>query len=314
MSEGVQVALISAVGAIIGGLLGALAQIIAARIESQARQRETSGIDKQSGRAPAYRPSDKEKDRAVDLRKYAPLVMLVAGSIIGLVIGLSVAKGPWAPPEGDLTSSPRSPGLILYDSFDKPNYNEVLSAALWQYGAGERCNAVLQQGELSFSDYNDCLLIVRHSSEISFGNLRVFEARLKLSSQYNQQGATGIGIRFSTDDLPGNLWWASCGLTATGDGINGNIDVTNYGAGDRKDIALNIPAEYDQWYTFHLEADPTTTRISCYVDGTLIGSGIPSDSADLPSALFQLDVNAWAYDGATSTSYIDDVYVWSGEP
>ncbi len=225
-----------------------------------------------------------------------------------------------APTRPPLTPTPTWSLLpsYVYDDFNDRAIDGSLNSALWGQSHDSQCRYQQSNGVLAF-DYATssevCISPMKQLSDVTVDELGAFEAQIRLSSDFNGQGSVQQVIRFATDNLPQALngpWWAECGLSATEAGATITYNVENHGAG-KTDYAGSLPAEFDRWYTFRLMVDPTTMAFSCYVDGNLIQSVVPSDAEGLRAVDFQHEVMAWRGNGpARVTSYVDNIRIFPG--
>ncbi|MBE2222172.1 MAG: discoidin domain-containing protein [Anaerolineae bacterium] len=208
--------------------------------------------------------------------------------------------------EDGATLLPESPNSSdLYDDFNNPAYDGTFDPTRWTITNG--CETAVQNdGVMVFQ--STCDLMVGLTS-VTFDQLELFEARVKVDSDHTG-GAATQEIIFSTNDVPDGPWWAFCGIIADSEGVKQFFNVANVGL-DLFDLHQTLPAEYDRWYTVRLEVDKNTTTFSCYVDDQLLGSVVPRDATLLQEANFERLLEAARTPGAFATTYADDVRVTS---
>lgn len=208
------------------------------------------------------------------------------------------------------------PANFVYDDFSGEGF---LNPALWNNGCGSsaiQMNGVLTLGVEQLT--GSCSVIPAKLSNISIQELGAFEVQLRISKDFHGTGQAAISILDRSFDAPGNHWWAECGLVASPDGVRVDYNVQNFGQ-HKTDSSSSLPAAFDTWYTIRLETDPKTMAFSCYVDGKLIKTVIPSDAEALRSAHFQREIQSWRGTGAKddpsaaqATTHVDNVRIFPG--
>ncbi|MCJ7434490.1 MAG: serine/threonine protein kinase, partial [Anaerolineales bacterium] len=235
--------------------------------------------------------------------------MVVVAGVIGFA--LRVSSSP-----GGVVSAPTAtiPDNFIYDDFSGEG---SLSPTLWSNGCGEsatQMNGVLTLGIEQIT--GSCSLLPAKSSNISIQELGTYEAQLRISKDFHGTGQAWVSLLFRSYDAPGSHWWASCGLVASPDGVRADYNVQNFGQ-HKTDYGGSLPAAFDTWYTVRLETDPKTMAFSCYVDGKLIKTVIPSDAEALREAHFQREIESWRGTGtkddpsaAQAATYVDNVRIF----
>jgi hypothetical protein len=200
-----------------------------------------------------------------------------------------------------------TPDDSLYDNFDNPTYEGSFDSTLW-IPRGDCTEVAQDDGAMVFQ--SNCELVVRPTF-VTFDQLELFEARVKVASDHTGEAVTQE-IIFDTNDLPGGDWWAFCGIIADSEGVKSFFNVVNVGL-DEFDIHQTRPAEYDRWHTIRLEVDLDTVTFSCTVDDQLLGSVVPKNAPLLQEARFERILQAARVSGAFATSSVDYVRVTNGQ-
>lgn len=209
---------------------------------------------------------------------------------------------------------------LLYDNFDDPTWDGAWNPAKWRFeGNAALFRAIQQNGSLTFTSGGNvpagqgAALKMISPDGRSLGQLRVFEARVKLSSDH-RGGFVSVHPFIDANPINGHGWWTQCVLSAGADRKPFvNCDVYTYvGATYTPEYdTADYQAQYDTWYTLRIEADPTTAHLKFYLDGRLIGEHTPNDAAALIVATnLRPDVSVWNGEAnASATRYVDDVRI-----
>lgn len=208
---------------------------------------------------------------------------------------------------------------IVYDDFDNPAYNGKIDTSLWINYSPASCKITQSEGVMIFknttpgTDY-ECYLIVGRPSQVSFDELGVFEAKVKMATDHNGKFVnSGINIesRETVINDSVNRPGASCLLQADADGVKTEFSAANWNSDSSQDAYFTLPAEYDRWYNLRLEVDSKAQTISCFIDGNLLGSIKVESTEELENARFERNLSAYRSEGSIATSYIDDVLIMS---
>jgi serine/threonine protein kinase len=194
---------------------------------------------------------------------------------------------------------------ILYDDFDDSTYDGSFNSMLWLPNSDEGCEVKQEDGALVFTipaqpQDTSCGLLVAVPETVSFAALGAIAANLQITHDLTGQ-AVNQGLILTAAEIP--EWYTFCGLDVRPEGVQAYFEV----AGQSVDISQGVAAAYDQWHTFRLEADPATLTLTCYVDGTMIGSVIPTDAKALRQAQIQRGLDSYRQAESSATVYADEV-------
>jgi PKD repeat protein len=202
---------------------------------------------------------------------------------------------------------------LLYDDFDDPAWNGAWNPAKWHAWDATRFDVRQENGAMVFSNPSPIekttTLDLQRWGEHSLGQLRLFQARLKISSD-RSGGGSAVWIHFGGKAAGYDDWYTECGLEGRpGDTAYAHCQIAQSQGQEYQtpDILVN----YDTWYTLRIETDPTTANMRFYLDNTLLGRRTPKDAAALLSAntlsprLAALNVDQ----GGQCTRYVDDVRI-----
>jgi len=210
---------------------------------------------------------------------------------------------------------------ILVDDFSDPAYEGLLNPAKWAVSPDCQKDVFQQNGVLTGLDAGDrgsCALELANPASATLEELGVFEAQMQVASGF-QGDADFQSIMFVTRDLPGEFWFAECGLKGDGNGgLASFFVIQNYADRAQDYNAIEKPALPDTWYTYRLIAQPDSATFSCMLNGELIGSvARTSEAAALRDTHFQRLLQTWRWSTrettrGTAISYADNVRVFPG--
>lgn len=322
MSENIIIALITAGGAILGGIVGAIINAYATI--------KAAGLKVEQTPSQAIQEARKQKS-------YWGWGIL-GGTIIGAVIALAIlaAMGiiPTDTPGDNIikvdTSTPTnisiatatrpaptstatvnagsapSPAISLYDNFDSPEIN----VDLWLTKLASQCDVKQENGQITFKNISaqegfDCRLYLTHPQLVSANDLQLLEAQIMIDEDYEGEYLIQ-GIAFDTTTSEGVYWTSFCGLAA----MSGSLKFgTHIWSEEGDEIQKWFTAEPNEWYTVRLELDPKTLETRCLVDDQLVGSVISKYSSEFKDLTFERYVNMHRGKDAVATSYVDNVRV-----
>ncbi len=210
----------------------------------------------------------------------------------------------------------------LYDDFDDPTFDGAWNPALWHTWDTTGFNVRQENGAMVFSNPSPTdrtqVLDLHRRGENSLGQLRFFQAHLKISSD-RSGGGGAVWIHFQTATAGYNDWYTECGLTGRpGDTAYADCQISQ-SQGDNyynEYHTPSIPVNYDTWYTLRIETDPATANMRFFLDNTLLGSHTPKDAAALLSInTFSPRLAAVNFgENAQSTRYVDWVRITPAGP
>ncbi|MEA4906914.1 MAG: serine/threonine-protein kinase [Anaerolineaceae bacterium] len=205
------------------------------------------------------------------------------------------------------TSIGTSLHIGVIEDFNNPSSDGSLDSQMWKLQELPPECIVGQQDQSIFFDFlkptnvfTACALSIDHSRDVLLPYLRSIEAKFNVSKTNNGK-EIGIGVDFSSSDLPGKSWSSYCGIkTSEEKGIYAVFDMTNSGMNYPPDVqSSRMGLEYNHWYTFKQVFDPDTMSFTCYVGNALLGYATPS----------YLDQAEWAHFSAKIESYrTEDAY------
>ena len=296
MSENVIIALITAGGALFGGIIGALINAYATI--------KAAGIRVQQAPSEAL--------AQVKEQKVHWLWPIIGGAAIGaaVTVGMLALIGiiPIWPPQNPHAEAP------LYDDFNNSVFDGKYNSDLWTYNGTKHVEMIQENDVLVLKttsireDGNNAL--TADSKSWTFQELGSMEAKFKIDSSQRGQGSF-VKIQASARENE-VVYWIECQLD------NREFEHTfyycNYEAGEWPTDNLIyeyqtevIEAEYDTWYVSRFEINPETLEIRFFFDGDLIGSYVPNDAELLRKVRFYPDIGSWTGADEDITAYIDDV-------
>ena len=202
---------------------------------------------------------------------------------------------------------------LLYDDFNDPTWDGVWNPALWHAWDTTGFDVRQENGAMVFSNPSPIekttTLDLQFWGEHSLGQLRLFQARLKISSD-RSGGGSAVWIHFGGKAAGYDDWYTECGLEGRpGDTAYAHCQVAQSQGQEYQtpDLLVN----YDTWYTLRIETDPATANMRFFLDNTLLGSHTPKNAAALLNAnTLSPRLAALNFDqGGKCTRYVDDVRV-----
>jgi len=296
MSENIIIALITATGAMIGGIIGAL-------INAYATIR-AAGIKVEQTPSQALVQVKEEKVHW--------LWSIIGGAVIGVIVTLGILVFMKIIPGWPIPEPPIP--IPLYDDFNNSAFDGKYNPDLWAYDETKHAEVKQENGVLvlkttSILEDGENGLSANSKSWI-LQDLGSMEAKLKLDSSRRGQGSF---VKIQVARLEGKqAYWIECQLD------NNEIDHTsyfcNYEAGEWPTDNLIyeyqtevIDGKYDTWYISRFEIDPKTLTIQFFLDDKLIGSYTPKDADIIRKKRFYPLIGSWTGAGDNFIGYIDDV-------
>ena len=143
----------------------------------------------------------------------------------------------------------------------------------------------------------------------SWAQVGVFEAKLRISDDRSGDWST-IRLKIRSENVDGHSWETACVL---GGGPVSTTGFNCYVEGDSgSEYGVSGPrGSYNTWNTVRIEANPVTAELRFYLNGSLLGSHVPTDAAALLVASnFSAHIRVKNDEPfATSTRYVDDVRI-----
>jgi serine/threonine protein kinase len=215
----------------------------------------------------------------------------------------------------DKTPAPISTAIVdadqtVYDNFNDPDNDGSFNGDKWYLDNTDGvCEVYQREGILTFSMNNissqtgkGCML--QGPKEVKGNRLELFEVKIKISEDFKGRNAK-TNMVMGGDGFTGG-GWMECGLDALPNRINAYFAVKTHG-GKIGEFDETYPVEYNRWYTFRYEVDPSTMKVSCFVDDTLVGAVIPKDASRLKNSIFGRYIQTYVEAGDSATTFIDDV-------
>ena len=175
---------------------------------------------------------------------------------------------------------------LLYDDFNDPAWDGMWNPALWHAWDTTGFDVRQENGAMVFSNPSPIekttTLDLQLGGEHSLGQLRLFQARLKISSD-RSGGGSAVWIHFGGKAAGYDDWYTECGLEGRpGDTVYAHCQVAQSQGQEYQtpDLLVN----YDTWYTLRIETDPATANMRFFLDNTLLGSHTPKNAAALLNA------------------------------
>jgi PKD repeat protein len=206
---------------------------------------------------------------------------------------------------------------LLYDDFNDATWDGAWNPAKWHAWDTTGFDVRQENGAMVFSNPSPTdkttTLDLQRWGKHSLGQLRLFEARLKISSD-RSGGGSAIWIHFQTPAVGYDDWYTECGLEGRpGDAAIAHCQIAQSQGDNWNDEyqTLGMQVNYDTWYTLRIETDPATANMRFFLDNTLLGSHTPKDAAALLStSTLSARLAALNFDqGGRSTRYVDDVRI-----
>ncbi|KAA3643402.1 MAG: hypothetical protein DWQ07_23095 [Chloroflexi bacterium] len=211
-----------------------------------------------------------------------------------------------------------SAGLIggnVYDNFNELGFDGAYDSGKWiePDWPGLKCEIFQQDGVLRASNHESlmgsgCTFRAKRPLAVAGGELGDYAADLQLLDTHNG-GFAGTVLRITTE-FEGGGWAASCGILADFDALNVQFDVSDARLSEDDFLyQANLPADYNTWYEVVLQIDEGAKRITCMVDGQVVGEYLPENATELASALMNRELGVWHETDAMATTLIDDVEI-----
>lgn len=209
-----------------------------------------------------------------------------------------------------------SPLSTFYDDFNNPSFGNSYNSDLWLRKMSGQCQVAQQNGVMVFAntasaDYINCIIVARILGLVSFENLNVIQANIKVPSQFENSEKIEQVVRFTTTDFPNGEWWAACGLVAESNEVKFtfNVFLDDYAkTGEHPEFLQTLKASYDTWYTMRLEIG-TDKAIRCYANNDLVGELRSQYEIELQKAHYELDLIGYRTPNAVGTTLVDDVQI-----
>jgi serine/threonine protein kinase len=201
-----------------------------------------------------------------------------------------------------------------YDDFENQAYNESYNNNLWEK-YGPNCSIFQQNGILVFdnkpANFVVCDMIVNSPRRVYGKDLGIFQADLRMDSNFNRTGTATTELYFVTDDMPEGSYWMLCGIMSSEGGALMAFMSVDYLGEDLGHYYRTIPLDkqYDTWHSMSLSVDQSTFNIECQANGIQVGSFIPPEADQLRTVQFRRILEAARQGRAKGTSYADNIYI-----
>ena len=243
-------------------------------------------------------------------RKFGIREALAALAIdVSIILALRIGPPVIPPPQATRTPSPPQTPMptSISDDFNNYIYDGGFNQNIWDYWGVIKTNIHQQQGRLIISADSviQPRIVAKSFSSFSLNVPMYFEAKLRESSLAHS-GA--VNMKISTSLSGDNYWETECNISALSIDQKG---LAYCSVGTENGTEYDLPGksvEFDNWYTFRIEVDPTTMNFSYFIDGQNIGSHIPKDSATLRNSKFSITIGAHSV-AKKLLGYVDDVMI-----
>ena len=201
----------------------------------------------------------------------------------------------------------------VYDDFGDSEFDGAFNTGNWDLERSDNILVEQQGGSLVIraakvtNRVTNSWLTMKLPENIKLtGSTAFLEARMMISGDH--QG-NYMNVTIKMNAYPGgDVWWSQCGLAALGTGAPQVLcDVTNFTRDRQPEFQPIVPIQYDKWYVVRMEIVPDDFEVSFYLDGRLIGRGVPSDSERLRLVGFSRTVDSWVDANTSMTAYVDYV-------
>jgi hypothetical protein len=243
------------------------------------------------------------------------LILVIGTTIAGIVaLGPKVVTALNPPPEPTRTAVPKpspNPVTHIWDDFNNPAYDGKIDSRKWTL-----------DGDCNYSQDDGSLLIRHEPSAASWSNcsfsgpfagvggskFESFEARFLVQNDFQGICCSGISLTVASSAFSGGGGSISCALHAGPGWVAGVFSVNTDGY-SREEYRAEIETTYSNWHTLRVQISPSDYKISCFLDGELLGSTIPKDSLALYKGTFARSIDTgWPKDTGGSFQ-IDDVKI-----
>jgi len=207
----------------------------------------------------------------------------------------------------------------LYDNFEDAFYDGKVNPSLWEINGNPRGEATQLNGALiiqtnSKEEDGNFAVNTTNPRTVSYQNLKYMEAKVKLDSREAGNGSF-LKIQAVTF-LNQKVWWIECKFTNSTTAYpdtSCNLQEGTFLADGSPVYSYeteHIPCQYDTWYKMRFVSDPSTGKVSFYVDNKLIGESAFSNVSVMRNLSgFSLQVGSWISPNESLLGYVDDVKV-----
>jgi hypothetical protein len=200
---------------------------------------------------------------------------------------------------------------FVYDDFGASEFDGAFHFGRWKLESDP--NIRVEQGDQALvisvsgvrSRVTSSVLTMTAPKRIAVSRSVAFlEGRMMLSSDH-QGGYMNLTIALNASP-GGEVWWSQCGLAANANGPpHALCDFTNSTRNSQPEFSRVVPVTFDTWHVVRMEIDPEGYEISFYLDGRLIGRGIPGDSERLRGLGFARTLGTYVESNTSITAYVD---------
>lgn len=219
-----------------------------------------------------------------------------------------------SPAEVSIRSVPTSGAIddpSVYDDFGASEFDGAFHFGRWKLESDP--NIRVEQGDQALvisvsgvrSRVTSSVLTMTAPRRIAVSRSVAFlEGRMMLSGDH-QGGYMNLTIALNASP-GGEVWWSQCGLAANANGPpHALCDFTNSTRNSQPEFSRVVPVTFDTWHVVRMEIDPEGYEISFYLDGRLIGRGIPGDSERLRGLSFARTLGTYVESNTSITAYVD---------
>jgi hypothetical protein len=201
----------------------------------------------------------------------------------------------------------------FFDDFNDVSYDGSYNQNLWEMR--DTCDNVSQESGMflfnnKYKGDTNCVFVAKSHGNTFFNieGLSWFEADVFLADDFGYGTATQQ-ITYLTNDIPGNIYWVTCGIIIDAMNVSTFFDIRDYGQRKESEYHIELPAEVNRWYDIRIEIDSDTMKMSCLVDNEILGSHIPIDAELLRVAKFERNFSAARFPYTLGTTAMDNVRI-----
>ncbi|HNN14127.1 MAG TPA: hypothetical protein PKL78_11255 [Anaerolineales bacterium] len=277
--------IITAVGSLLGAIIGAAATILAARVKTSTTSTGGSKF---------------------------PIWGIVIGAFIGACITVSILavvalSGIFGGGGGDTPPDVGPSTINVYDSFDNSAYDGSINQAAWVVNGDDNMSIYQENGRLVIlastpTDYGALWLTPTNGLQASIQSFNLFEAGFSWDPAVYNKLYLGVTAQHS---------WTETGTVAyTCDFILTNetsIFHCNGVDGDETAQSTDVSLSSGQTYTIRMEIDPESAVFSTYLNDSLVNTYQPPNPEKWKTEPISYNVHLGTDPLSSGTVYIDDV-------
>jgi hypothetical protein len=287
MSESTVNAIITAIGSLLGGIIGAYATIQAAKVKL------------------LKSPNDTES-------KF-PLLGIIIGTIIGAIstlvilafLGFIPTPTTTTPTIATSTTTSTTPNLssLFFESFENSSSNNPYDTNIWE--CTQKCDLAMfiqEQGSLKIKMNGQGGVNLGTRQKWQLENVKEVSGKFKITQTGKGNGGAWLGFG---GEFSGKPLGIHCSIYPVNNLANCEVwreGVNIYGA--------EMVSIGDGWHVLRVEIDPDIFGFRFYVDNTSFGQYTPDNVANLGGVNLSANIGAYADTGdAQIDVFIDEVTV-----